>query len=86
MAVKIEIENGQPIIDANDLGPLLGLEPAEVKARMRNGDITSKYEVGEGDDAGRFRLTFYHAGKRVRLTCGADGEVLSTVRTDASAR
>lgn len=84
--MKIEIENGQPVIDANDLGPLLGLDPAEVQAKMRQGDITSKYEVGQDEDAGRFRLTFYYDSKRVRLTCGADGTVISRIKTDAKAK
>lgn len=83
--MKIDIQNGQPVIDANDLGPLLGLDPAEVQAKMRQGDITSKYETGQDEDAGRFRLTFFHQGKRVRLTCDSDGMVISTIRTDTGA-
>ena len=81
--MKIQIENDQPVIDAADLGPLLGLEPAVVQDKMRQGEITSKYEVGQDEDAGRFRLTFFHAGKRLRLTCAADGTVISSTRTDA---
>jgi hypothetical protein len=80
--MKVEIEKGQPVIDAHDLGPLLGLDPAEVQDKMRAGQIISIYETGQDEDAGRFRLTFYHAGKRVRLTCDTDGTVLSTIRTD----
>jgi len=84
--MKIELNNGQPVIDAQDLGKLLGIDPAEVQAKMRRGDITSKYEVGQDEDAGRFRLTFYYNGKRVRLTCAEDGDVISTIRTDARPR
>ncbi|MCF2870343.1 DUF6522 family protein [Octadecabacter sp. G9-8] len=84
--MKIQIENDQPVIDAQDLGPLLGLHPAEVQAKMRSGHITSTYEVGQGEDAGRFRLTFFHAGKRVRLTCNEDGDVISKIRTDTGTR
>ncbi|WP_299784824.1 DUF6522 family protein [uncultured Marivita sp.] len=84
--MKVEIDNGQPVIDAHDLGPLLGLDPAEVQDKMRAGQITSTYETGQDEDAGRFRLTFYHAGKRVRLTCDTDGTVLSTIRTDIGDR
>lgn len=79
--MKIDVSTDQPTIDAADLGPLLGLEPAQVPQKMRDGEITSRFETGEGEDAGRFRLTFYHDDKRVRLTCGADGTVLSTIRT-----
>ncbi len=84
--MAIEMNNGQPVIDARDLGDLLGLEPSEVQAKMRQGEITSKYETGQDEDAGRLRLTFYHNGKRVRLTCTDDGKVISTVRTDARPR
>lgn len=84
--MKIDMTTDQPTIDAVDLGPLLGLAPADVPEKMRSGDITSRYEIGEGDDAGRFRLTFYHAGKRVRLTCDVDGTVLSSSRTSVGPR
>ena len=84
--MKIKMNNGQPVIDARDLGKLLDLDPAEVQAKMRKGDITSKFEIGQDEDAGRFRLTFYFNGKRLRLTCSEDGEVISTVRTDALPR
>ena len=84
--MKIEMNNGQPVIDARDLGKLLDLDPAGVQAKMRKGDITSKFEIGQDEDAGRFRLTFYFNGKRLRLMCSEDGEVISTVRTDAPPR
>ena len=80
--MKIDIESGQPVIDAQDLGALLDLEPALVQVRMREGEITSKYEVGQDEDAGRFRMTFFYSGKRVRLTCAADGTVICTIRTN----
>ncbi len=79
--MKIEIHNAQPVIDAHDLGPLIGVDPALVQTKMRAGDITSKYETGQGADAGRFRMTFYYDGKTVRLTCADDGTVISTTRT-----
>ncbi|MFK7940636.1 MAG: DUF6522 family protein [Roseovarius sp.] len=78
--MKIDMSQGHPQIDAQDLGRLLGLPPKEVQAKMRAGDITSRYETGEGEDAGRFRLTFYYNAHRLRLTCAEDGEVLSTIR------
>ncbi|MDF3416629.1 hypothetical protein HKX54_19315 [Sulfitobacter sp. M57] len=78
--MKIEMDRGQPLIDAQDLGELLGLDPADVRVKMRAGKITSRFEIGEGEDAGRFRLTFFLNDKRVRMTCGMDGEVISTIR------
>ena len=79
--MKIDMRDGQPIIDAEDLGPLLGIAPAAVQEGMRQGKITSKFEIGQDDDKGRFRLTFNHAGTRVRLTCTEDGTVVSRSRT-----
>ncbi|MCX7560184.1 DUF6522 family protein [Sulfitobacter sp. F26204] len=78
--MMISMTEGQPVIDAHDLGPLLGLEPAQVPVKMRSGEITSRFETGAQEDAGRFRLTFYHNGTRLRLTCAQDGSVLSTSR------
>ncbi|UOA27855.1 DUF6522 family protein [Pseudosulfitobacter sp. DSM 107133] len=81
--MKIDMRSEQPVIDANDLGPLLGIEPGAVQDGMRRGEITSKYEIGQDADAGRFRLTFFYRGIRVRLTCAADGTVISRIRTMA---
>ena len=78
--MKINMTDGQPVIDAVDLGPLLGLKPALVPQLMRSGEITSRFETGVDADAGRFRLTFYYEGQRIRLTCSEDGTVLSTTR------
>ncbi|SMY09423.1 DUF6522 family protein [Flavimaricola marinus] len=79
--MKINVTDGQTTIDAKDLGPLLGLEPAEVPERMRSGDITSRSEIGVGEDEGRFRLYFFHNQKQVRLTCASDGTVLFISKT-----
>ena len=79
--MKVDMTGGQATVDAADLGPLLGLAPAQVPEKMRNGEITSRSETGVDDDAGRMRLIFYFNEKRVRLTCSADGEVISTSTT-----
>ncbi len=84
--MKIAFRDAQPIVDAADLGPLLGLEPREVQQKMRKGEITSRYEVGEGEDAGRVRLTFYYQNTRLRLIAGTDGMVLKRIRTPVRTR
>lgn len=78
--MKIDMSGSQPTIDARDLGQLLDLPPGEVQNLMRAGEITSRFETGEGDDDGKVKLTFFHRGRRVRLTCSEDGTVLSTSR------
>jgi hypothetical protein len=79
--MKVELTAEGVTVEATDLGPLLGLKPAEVPGAMRRGEITSLYERGEGEDAGRFRVTFRHGSVKLRLTCAEDGTVISRVRT-----
>ena len=67
-------------IDASDLGPLLGVEPARVPGLMREGRITRRFERGEGADLGRFRLTFRHEGITLRFILTADGTVVEQSR------
>lgn len=70
-------------VDAADLGPLLGIPPAEVPVKMRAGEITSQSETGVDADEGRVRLTFWYNGQRLRLVCDTDGNVLTTSRAPA---
>lgn len=84
--MKIDMQSGQPVIDAADLAGLLDLTPDEVRDRMRDGRITTRLETGAGDDAGKMRLSFFHDEMRVRLTCANDGTVLKTLRTRTGQR
>lgn len=84
--MKIEIKDGQPIVDAKDVADLLGLSVAEVQAKMRSREITTRFETGVDEDTGRIRLTFFHDTKKVRLTCSDDGRVLKTLRTRIGGR
>ena len=80
--MKICMANGRPTIDAEDLSELLKLPAEQVQAEMRAGKITTRFETGEGEDAGKIRLYFFHKGRRVRLTCDDEGEVLKISRVD----
>lgn len=84
--MKVDLTGEQATVDAADLGPLLGLAPAQVPEKMRSGEITSRSETGVDDDAGRLRLIFYYKDKRVRLTCDTDGQVISTSTTPVGKR
>lgn len=79
--MKVNITADGATIDAEDLGPLLGLEPAQVPEKMRSGEITSQSEQGIDEDAGTIRLTFWHSERRVRIVCDNNGVVLKTTRT-----
>ncbi len=82
--MKLDVSAEQITINAQDLAPLIGCAPAEVPQLMRAGRITSTFEKGEGEDAGRFRVTFRYGTTRVRFTCAEDGTVLSHIRTQVS--
>jgi hypothetical protein len=79
-ADQVEIGDGLFTVDAALLGAALGLEPAQVPGLMRDGRITSRCEIGQDEDTGTFRLTFYHDMKALRLTVDAAGRVLKQAR------
>jgi hypothetical protein len=79
---EIEIQNGTIQVDASVLGQALGLEPSRVPELLRSGAITSRCERGIGEDEGRFRLTFFHAGRRLRLVVDAAGCILQRSTID----
>ena len=63
------------VVDAPLLAQTFGLTEAEVRAAMRAGDITSRCETGEGEDAGRWRLTFHHRDRALRLIVDEAGTI-----------
>ena len=84
-AMRLDRTDAGFAIDAADLGTLLGLPADAVQGLMRDGRITSRFERGEGADVGRFRVTFTHGRRRVRLTLDGDGTVLQQTRVTGAA-
>jgi Family of unknown function (DUF6522) len=74
---EVSIAEGGFVVDAQVLGAAFDLAPESVPERLRAGEITSGCETGVDEDAGRWRLTFFHAGRALRLTVDAQGTVLS---------
>jgi hypothetical protein len=72
----IEFEAQGINIDARLIGDSLNLDPAIVLTRMHEGAITSLCERGLDDDAGRYRLTFFHGSQRCQIIVDGDGKVL----------
>jgi len=72
----IQFETGSISLDAKLLGKILGIEVSLVQALMREGKITSTCELGVGEDAGTYRLTFFHANRRLRLIVGEAGNII----------
>jgi hypothetical protein len=73
---KIEIQNGAMDIEASIVAEGLQIDPSLVQAMMRNGEITSICERGVNEDTGRYRLTFFHKNRRLRLTVDATGTII----------
>lgn len=73
-------------IDAGTVARAFDIDTDALRAAMRAGTITSRTERGEGEDAGRWRLSFFSANRRVRFTCDAGGAVISTDRIDFADR
>jgi hypothetical protein len=63
----IELQPDGVQVDASLVADGLGVEASRVPALLRSGEITSVCERGVGDDEGRYRLTFFHRNKRLRL-------------------
>ena len=55
----------------------LGLEVDVFRQLMSDHKITLLCERGTGEDHGRYRATFYHGSRRVRLVVDQQGRVLS---------
>jgi len=73
---SVTLEGGEFSVDAAILAEDFGLDPALVLPAMRAGKITSRCERGTGADAGRSRLTFFYAQRRLRLVIDAAGNIL----------
>ena len=55
----------------------LGLDVDVFRQLMADRKITTLCERGTGPDGGRYRASFYHADRRVRLVVDEGGRVLS---------
>lgn len=73
---KVEPQRDGFAVSATDLAQALDLDPGDVQDLMRSGGIVTRFESGEGDDVGRYRLTFRHGGRMLRLTVDQEGTVL----------
>jgi len=74
---QIEISGGGIQFDAAMIADAFALDPATVPGLMRDGRITSKCERGEGEDAGKYRVTFWYGDRALRLTIDEAGNLLS---------
>lgn len=73
-------------VDATIVAAGLQLAPEVLRAALHDGTVTSTCETGEGSDAGRTRVTFYSATRRMRLVVDANGVVLQRSAADFTRR
>lgn len=79
---QVAFVDGDIEIDAALIAQGLGLSVTQMEELMRTGAITSRSERGVGEDAGLHRLTFFHKGRRLRLTVDSEGRVLRRTAID----
>ena len=79
---RIDRDGDGFVVDATILSVAFGRPATEIRVSMQDGSITSRCETGSGADAGRWRLTFYHKGRALRLTVNAEGEILKRAILD----
>ena len=66
---------GQFEIGAERLARRFGLGVDDLRAMTARGQVRSSVERGDGEDAGRWRLSFRIGNRRWRLTVREDGRV-----------
>lgn len=79
---QLEFGNDNVSIDAAVLARASGISADDLKHGMRDGTITSRFERGEGEDAGRVRLLFFSPARRIRITADQSGKVLTCGAAD----
>jgi hypothetical protein len=85
-ATTVSFSNGDITIDAEALAPKLGLTVRALKENMAKGLVLSVAETGEGEDAGRTRLTFRYRARVWRVVIEADGSLFEDPLLVANAK
>jgi hypothetical protein len=78
----VEFEDRTLCIDAAVIGQGLNVEASLVQVRMREGKITVLCERGVDEDAGRYRMTFFHENRRFRLVVDEKGNAIQRSTVD----
>lgn len=73
---QVDINRDGIELDALTIADGLKLDASLVPALMKAKEITSGCERGEGVDAGRYRLTFFHRDRSLQMIVDAGGAIL----------
>ncbi len=74
---RIEFDGETFSVDAALIAESLGIGAGRVQPLMREGRITSRCERGVDEDAGRYRLTFYHGHLRALIVIDEAGKIIA---------
>ena len=77
---QVERVGSSFVVSAALLAHSFKMTEDRIRQAMRDGSLTSICEAGVAADAGRWRLTFRHAGRACRFTVDEAGTILSTSR------
>ena len=72
----ISFGTGAIEVEATVIAEAFDLSPEVLMTMVRSGQITSLCERGVGADEGRYRLTFFHGSKRLRLVVDGRGQII----------
>jgi Family of unknown function (DUF6522) len=73
-------------IEASLLSELFDVPSSRIHNLMRQNEITSLCERGEGEHEGQYRLTFFYKRRRARLNVDESGEVIRRSIIDFGSR
>lgn len=74
--MQVEIHDGDIVVEADLIGELLDVAPADVPALLRARKITSICERGEDVHQGELRLSFFYRSRRARVRVDTSGRIL----------
>lgn len=72
----VQFKESSISVDAKLIGKSLGIEVPLVQALIRERKITSICERGVDQDAGTYRLTFFHGSRRLRLIVSEEANII----------
>jgi hypothetical protein len=83
---NVDVGSDGFIVDAGLVAKAFALTEADVQKLMKSGGMTSRCEKGVDEDEGRWRLTFFHQDRALRLTLDGSGQILSQSTFNAPRR
>jgi hypothetical protein len=73
---RIDFDGHSFSVDARLIANSFGISPEHVQPLMREGKLTSRCERGIDQDAGRYRLTFFHGQRNLSFIVDEAGEII----------